>query len=158
MEALILRVHSRSHDVPNATDLGKITAEDLGRLTGDEKDAAILRLSATVRSMEEHRGLRIDREQFAAWEARLEQRRSCNGRCKNDECEQDGSDTATNEEQRAEIKRLKRALALLKEQTSSGTFEFNTPADVVRSRRQGIGETSGEAHGSEQVGQPLGTK
>ena len=56
---------------PPAIDLSNLTKDDLLQLNDVEKDAAILRLSKTVRGMEERRGHRIDKAEFAKWEAEI---------------------------------------------------------------------------------------
>ena len=105
---------------PPSVDLSKLTSEDLQRLNPMEKDAALLRLSTTVRNMEEHRGNRIDRAEFAAWEEKIEKEKdramAADARAMSAEATAEVLQS-TNNDQRAEIARLKRALAQLQEES-----------------------------------------
>jgi len=53
------------------SEMPVLTAEAVAAMRPDDRDVLLLRLSATVRSMEDNRGHRIDAAEFEAWEAEI---------------------------------------------------------------------------------------
>ena len=107
---------------PPAIDLSNLTKDDLLQLNDVEKDAAILRLSKTVRGMEERRGHRIDKAEFAKWEAEIAEQKqattAADARAVGAEANAKALESV-NRDQRAEIMRLKRLLARMEDEAEA---------------------------------------
>ena len=116
---------------PPAIDLSNLTKDDLLQLNDVEKDAAILRLSKTVRGMEERRGHRIDKAEFAKWEAEIAEQKqaatAADARAVGAEANAKALESV-NRDQRAEIMRLREQILLLTGQAPGGGDEAGTPA------------------------------